>query len=158
MRVAAFCGTFDPITLGHLNIIARSAKLFDKVVVIVSVNRLKNHLFSEEQRLQWVIEATSHLENVECHIYNGLVADACKEFGVDVLVRGIRNGIDSDYEQNMAYMNQEIHPGLDTICLFTDNHLRFCSSSNVRELLKYNLDISRFVPQCVLKTLNQEAV
>ncbi len=155
MTVAAFCGTFDPITLGHVNIIERSARLFDHVVVVVSYNREKTTLFSDKQRLQWVKDACAHLENVECQLYDGLVADACKTFGADVLIRGIRNGVDSEYEQNMAYMNQSIAPGLDTLCFFTDNELRYCSSSNVRELLKFDLDISSLVPNCVVETLNQ---
>ncbi|MBP3853605.1 MAG: pantetheine-phosphate adenylyltransferase [Erysipelotrichaceae bacterium] len=156
MTVAAFCGTFDPITLGHVNIIERSSRLFEKVIVVVSKNSEKRNLFSSQQRVQWVRQACAHLDNVEVQSFEGLVADACETYHADVLIRGIRNMTDCEYEQNMAYMNQSIRPGLDTFCLFTDNDLRFCSSSNVRECLANDLDVSGLVPACVAEELKKE--
>lgn len=155
MSVAAFCGSFDPINLGHLNVIERSSRIFDRVVVVVSNNTDKVTLFTNEQRLEWVKQACAHLDNVSCELYDGLVADACKEFQAEVLVRGVRNAVDLEYEQNMAYMNAKIQPGLDTVCLFTENEYRYCSSSNVRESLKYGLDIRHLVPECVAQTIEK---
>ena len=155
MKTAAFCGTFDPVTLGHVDLIQRASKMFDRLVIFISPNSQKNNMFSRSQRLQWLLEVTKDLENVECYIQDGLVVEACHKVGASVLVRGIRNTIDFEYEKNMAGMNALIDPSIDTICLYTREDLSLCSSSNVREFLKYDLDISSFVPECVLKTIKE---
>ncbi|MBB5182030.1 pantetheine-phosphate adenylyltransferase [Catenisphaera adipataccumulans] len=151
MRKAAFCGTFDPITLGHLDVIKRASRIFEEVVVFVAPNSLKNQMFSEAQRRQWIEEACADLDNVTVRVQHGLTADACRQAGVHVLIRGIRNENDFSYEQNMDFMNHEIDENLDTICFFTRPEYQYCSSSNVKELLKYHQDISHFVPDCVWK-------
>lgn len=156
MTVAAFCGTFDPLTLGHVDLIDRTSKMFDELVVFVSNNSLKNNLFSSQQRLAWLEEICSKYDNVTCAIQNGLVVDACHKVGATVLVRGIRNTIDFEYEKNMANMNALIDSGIDTICLYTRSELELCSSSNVREFMKYDLDISSFVPENVLRDIKKE--
>lgn len=155
MTVAAFCGTFDPVTKGHLDLIERASLMFDKVVVFVSVNSSKNCMFSLEQRLAWLQKSSSHLENVECKIQNGLVIEACKSVGATVLIRGVRNQIDFEYEQNMAVMNHMLDASIETICLFTKPELAHCSSSNVKELLKYKQDIKSFVPTCIVEEVSQ---
>ena len=132
MKTAAFCGTFDPVTLGHVDLIKRASKMFDKLVVFVSPNSLKTNTFSNEQKLAWLNEITKDMSNVECYIQDGLVVEACHKVGATVLVRGI-----------------------DTICLYTREDLALCSSTNVREFIKYGLDISSFVPECVLKTIKE---
>lgn len=156
MTVAAFCGTFDPVTLGHVDVIDRASKIFDELVVFVSNNSLKNNLFSSQQRLAWLEEICSKYENVSCAIQDGLVVDACHKVGATVLVRGIRNTIDFEYEKNMANMNALIDSSIDTICLYTRCELELCSSSNVREFMKYDLDISKFVPENVLRDIKKE--
>ena len=153
---AAFCGSFDPVTKGHLDVIERASKMFDTLVVFVSENSSKNTAFSFEQRLSWLQQATSHLPNVECKIQKGLVVEACKSVNAQVLVRGIRNEQDCMYEQNMAFVNAHLNNNIETICLFTKPEYYLYSSSNVRELLKYGQDISTFVPACVLATLQEE--
>lgn len=155
MKTAAFCGTFDPVTLGHVDLIKRASKMFDKLVVFVSPNSLKTNTFSNEQKLAWLNEITKDMSNVECYIQDGLVVEACHKVGATVLVRGIRNTVDFEYEKNMAGMNALIDPAIDTICLFTREDLALCSSTNVREFIKYGLDISSFVPECVLKTIKE---
>ena len=118
MKIAAFCGTFDPVTYGHLDIIERASKLFDQLVVFISPNSDKNNEFTEEKRLKWLNESTKHLSNVTCKIQSGLVVEACKSVNATVLVRGIRNGVDCTYEQNMAFMNARLNEDIETECLF----------------------------------------
>lgn len=155
MKIAAFCGTFDPVTYGHLDIIERASKLFDQLVVFISPNSDKNNEFTEEKRLKWLNESTKHLSNVICKIQSGLVVEACKSVNATVLVRGIRNGVDCTYEQNMAFMNARLNENIETVCLFTRPEYSLYSSSNVRELFKYGQDISGFVPACVLEDLKK---
>ena len=155
MKVAAFCGTFDPVTYGHLDIIERASKLFDELVVFISPNSDKNNEFTEERRLKWLDESTKHLSNVICKIQSGLVVEACKSVNATALVRGIRNGVDCTYEQNMAFMNARLDENIETVCLFTRPEYSLYSSSNVRELFKYGQDISGFVPACVLEDLKK---
>lgn len=155
MKIAAFCGTFDPVTYGHLDIIERASKLFDQLVVFISPNSDKNNEFTEEKRLKWLNESTKHFSNVTCKIQSGLVVEACKSVNATVLVRGIRNGVDCTYEQNMAFMNARLNEDIETVCLFTRPEYSLYSSSNVRELFKYGQDISGFVPACVLEDLKK---
>lgn len=155
MKIAAFCGTFDPVTYGHLDIIERASKLFDQLVVFISPNSDKNNEFTEEKRLKWLNKSTKHLSNVTCKIQSGLVVEACKSVNATVLVRGIRNGVDCTYEQNMAFMNARLNEDIETVCLFTRPEYSLYSSSNVRELFKYGQDISGFVPACVLEDLKK---
>lgn len=155
MTKAVFCGTFDPVTKGHIDIIERACRIFDTVIVFVSVNSEKTMMFSKEQRLEWLRKAAAHLENVMCKETEGLTVDACKKEGATILIRGLRNSIDFSYEQNMASMNQLIDPSLETICLYTKPEYAICSSSNVKELLKYHLDASALVPACVWNDLKE---
>ena len=154
MKIAAFCGTFDPVTYGHLDIIERASKLFDELVVFISPNSDKNNEFTEARRLAWLNASTKHLSNVTCKIQSGVV-EACKSVNATVLVRGIRNGVDCTYEQNMAFMNARLDENIETVCLFTRPEYSLYSSSNVRELFKYGQDISGFVPVCVLEDLKK---
>lgn len=149
MKKAIFCGTFDPVTLGHVDVIKRASQLFDSLVVFVTPNTDKNTMFSNETRCKWLEEACKDLKNVSCEIQDGLTVDAASKVGAKFLVRGIRNGVDFQYEQNMDYMNQKIDKELDTICFFTKPEYMYCSSSNVKEMMKYDLDFSSFVPSCV---------
>ena len=155
MKIAAFCGTFDPVTYGHLDIIERASKLFDELVVFITPNSDKNYKFTEARRLAWLNASTKHLSNVTCKIQSGLVVEACKSVNATVLVRGIRNGVDCTYEQNMAFMNATLNEDIETVCLFTRPEYSLYSSSNVRELFKYGQDISGFVPACVLEDLKK---
>lgn len=154
--IAAVCGTFDPVTKGHVDLIERASKLFDHLVVFVSPNSEKNDMFHADQRLAWLQDAVSHLENVTCQIQQGLSVEACKRVHAHVLVRGVRNASDCEYEQNMAFMNHIIDDEIETILLYAKPEYMNVSSSNVKELLKYHLDISRFVPACVQRDLGCE--
>lgn len=156
MKVAAFCGSFDPVTLGHVDLIERASKMFDKLVIFISPNSMKTNMFSNEQRLKWLNEIVKDSPHVTCQIQDGLVVEACHRVGATVLVRGIRNVNDFEYEKNMAAMNYLIDNQIDTICLYTKPELELCSSSNVREFMRYGLDISKFVPEIVLNDLRKE--
>lgn len=153
MTTAAFCGTFSPITLGHLDVIERACAIFDKVVVLVSPNSEKVTTFSETQRCGWIREACAHLDNVEVDVQSGLSVASAKAHGATVLIRGIRTIQDFEYEKNMAAMNKLISEDMDTLCLFTKDEYAHCSSSNVREFIKYKQDIRSMVPACVARDL-----
>lgn len=155
MKKAAVFGSFDPLTLGHLDIIERSAKIFDEVHVFVGVNSAKTSMFSLDLRLKWLNESLKDYKNVICHTHSGLSIDACRQYNCSIMVRGIRNGNDFDYEANIAFVNRTIDASVETFCLFANPALAFCSSSNVRELIKYDQDISKFVPQCVISDLSE---
>ena len=153
MTIAAFCGTFDPVTKGHVDLIERSSKQFEKVYVFISSNIQKKEMFSFEQRLRWLQQSCAHLENVECRVQDGLVVDACHSVNATVLIRGIRNTVDFEYEKNMASMNALLDKNIETLCLITRDELANCSSSNVKELLKFKQDVSSLVPSCIVEEL-----
>ena len=155
MTIAAFCGSFDPITKGHLDIIERASRMFEEVYVFISINSGKTSSFSLEQRMNWIKQSCQHLSNVHCRIQNGLSVEACKSVNATVLIRGLRNTLDFEYEKNIAAMNTLLDPCIETINLFTKDEYANCSSSNVKELLKYHQDISRLVPECVLKDIEK---
>lgn len=155
MSKAAFCGTFDPVTKGHMDVIERASKLFDHVYVLIATNSEKTCTYSLDQRLDWLKEACDHLDNVSCFSHKGLSVDACKELGVNVMIRGIRNSIDFDYEQNIAFMNHYLDPSIETISLFTRDEYAHISSTNVKECLKYGRSIHDFVPECVENSLQK---
>lgn len=153
---AAFCGSFDPITLGHMDLITRASSLFEEVIVFVTPNSGKNALFTNEQKVDWIAQACAHLPNVRACIQEGLAVEACRKAGAEVLIRGLRNETDLGYEQNMAFMNYSLDSTVETFCLFCRPEYAFISSSNVRELLKYHQSIEAFVPECVFQALQPE--
>ena len=153
---AAFCGSFDPVTVGHMDLIERSAAVFDRVAVFISRNSQKNSFCTDEQKLAWLEEACSHLHNVDVKIQNGLSVSACLEYGAGVMIRGIREAGEVPYEANMAALNREIDPSIETLALFCKPEYAYISSTNVREFLKYNLSIENFVPECVFRDLQPE--
>lgn len=150
---AGYCGSFDPPTLGHLDVIERAAGMFGSLVVFISCNSAKTPMFSDGQRLAWLQEMTKDMPNVQVCIQTGLSVKACADAGCQVMVRGIRSGMDFEYEQNIEAINRLMDPHLETVLLMARAEYMFCSSSNVRELLKYHQDVSRLVPACVLKDL-----
>lgn len=150
MKVGFYAGSFDPFTNGHLHVIINSAKLFDKVIVGIGVHPKKTRRFDKELMKQTIekILLRENLNNVEVVIYNNLSADVALEYGCTFLVRGIRNGMDYEYEENMASINEEIS-GLDTIYIRAGK-LGNISSSMVMELLRNNKDVSKYLPPEIL--------
>ena len=142
-------GSFDPVTLGHLDIITRASGMFGKVVVAVHVNSSKTPTFSTEERIELLTEAVSGLPNVEIVSFEGLLAEYCKTCGIDTIVKGLRAVSDFEYEFQMAIANKKLNPKLETIFLTADADSTFLSSSMVREIGSMGGDISNFVPACV---------
>lgn len=153
MKTALFPGSFDPFTLGHLDILTRALHLFDKVIVSVGINVRKKGLLKPEKRVELITLSTHHLEGVQVTSFEGLVVDHAKAVGADVLVRGIRQMSDFEFEMSMAFANRRLAPDLDTIFLTPDEAHGLVSASLVREIVAWGGDISSFVPEPVLKAL-----
>ncbi len=150
MNKTVICpGSFDPVTLGHLDIIKRASKMFGKVYIAVLVNSSKTPSFSIEERIELLSDAVKGLDNVEIVSFEGLLAEYCRQHGVDAIVKGLRAVSDFDYEFQMAMANKKINPGLETIFLTADSDSMYLSSSMVREIGSMGGDISNFVPECV---------
>ena len=149
MAIALCPGSFDPVTLGHLDIIERSSRHFDEVIVAVIRNPQKTaSLFSLEDRQQMLKEATQHLTNIRIEFFKGLLVDFARDHGVDAIVKGLRAVSDFDQELQMAQMNQRLS-GIDTFFLSTSPQHSFLSSSLVREVARYGGDVSGMVPKHV---------
>ena len=150
MRVAIYPGSFDPITNGHLDIITRGSKVFDKLIVGVLVNIDKVGLFSIEERVELIKRVTSHLPNVEVVSFNGLLVDLARKYDAKVILKGLRAVTDFEYELQMAQTNRIMNPNIDTIFLTTSLQYAYLSSTTVKEVASYGGDISRFVPAIVV--------
>lgn len=152
---AAYSGTFDPMTFGHLDIVQRAAKMFPKVIVAVGLNPAKNPRFTIEERVELIKASVKHLKNVDVKPFDGLIVDFAREHAVTVLVRGVRSVGDVEYERQMAVMNRDLYPGLDTVMLVPAPEHAHLSSSLVRELAGLGAPIERFVPEPVLPLLRE---
>lgn len=150
MQIAIYPGSFDPVTTGHLNIIERAAKIFDHVIVCVMVNAGKNPLFTLDERVALIKKVTDHLPNVEVDCSDLLLADYAKKRGSCVIVKGLRAGSDFENEFQMAMINRKINPQLDTMFLTAEHQYMSLSSSAVKELGKYNVDLSEFLPKAII--------
>ena len=146
MKTAVCPGSFDPITVGHLDLVERAAAIFDKVIVCVMVNGEKRPMFTPEERLELAQAAVAHIPNAQAVVWSGLLADFAREQGACALIKGARNGMDFDWEQQMAQINRELCPGLDTVVLpARPKHLHI-SSTMVREMIRYQQKLDDYVP------------
>ncbi len=153
MKTAVCAGSFDPVTLGHLDVICRAAELFDQVYVCAVVNSEKSHgLFTPQQRLCLLKKALQHLPNVSAEQYGGLVADYARERQADVLVRGIRGAGDAGDELLMAQVNYDLG-GMDTVLFPARKEHVYLSSTVVRELLQHGADLRPYVPETILEDI-----
>lgn len=152
MRRAVCPGSFDPVTRGHLDIIDRSARLFDEVIVAVLVNQSKQGLFSVEERIEILREVTKNLPNVRIESFRGLLVDYCRDNDAQVVVKGIRAVSDFDYELQMAQMNIGLS-GVETLFMPTNPLYSFVASSLVKEIAKWGGEVSSFVPELVERRL-----
>lgn len=150
---AIYPGTFDPITNGHLDLIARGSRLYDKVVVAVAVNRGKSPLFSLDERVEMVRAVTSDFPNVSVIGFDNLLVECAKQQGADVILRGLRAVSDFEYEFQLAGMNRRLAPDLETVFLTPSEQYEFISSSMIREIARLNGDVSCFVPDLVHQAL-----
>ncbi|MGL4913796.1 MAG: pantetheine-phosphate adenylyltransferase [Romboutsia sp.] len=157
IRKAIFAGSFDPITNGHLDIICRASKIFDELQIGVLYNPNKEGMFNFEERVDLIEKCTSHLNNIKVVSFNGLLVNYCEKNKIDTLVRGIRSGADIEYELQMAHMNKELNPNIETIILPTATKYSFISSSLIKEVLNFDADIKNLVPKVVLEELKRKA-
>ncbi|MBF0580069.1 pantetheine-phosphate adenylyltransferase [Erysipelotrichaceae bacterium RD49] len=158
MRTGVFAGSFDPPTKGHEDIIERASQLFDRVIVMVSPNSAKHGMFTTEQKMKWLQVMTEDLDNVEIALCDGLTIARARELGGTVLIRSMRNEGDYLSEANNAWLNASMKQGMDTLFLIGKPEHSLISSSNVRELLKYNQSIEFLVPACVFEDLQPQFV
>ena len=156
MKTAIYPGSFDPITLGHMDIVRRAAEIFDKLIICVAVNAEKNPMFSLEERLAMVKKATKKFGNVEADTADMLLAEYAKGKGAKLIVKGLR--VISDYEREcqMALMNKKINPELDTLFLPATERYTYLSSSLVKEMAKYGADLRECVPQEIIADITDK--
>ncbi|SDH14293.1 pantetheine-phosphate adenylyltransferase [Chitinophaga filiformis] len=154
-RICLFPGTFDPITLGHTDVIDRSLDLFDEIVVGIGVNSAKTPMFSLEQRMQWIRDIYSHTPKVKVISYEGLTIKSCKEVGAQFILRGIRSIGDFEYEKAIADVNRMMDSSIETIFLSCSPRYSTLASSLVRDVLKYGGDASRLLPENILRELKK---
>ena len=150
MKIAVYPGSFDPVTSGHLNIIRRASKIFDQVIVCVMVNAGKSPMFSLEERVELIRRVTTDLPNVEVDYSYELLADYARKKGKCVIVKGLRAGSDFENEFQMALINRKINPDLDTMFLTAEHQYTYLSSSTVKELGYYGVDLSDFLPEEII--------
>ncbi|MBQ8912612.1 MAG: pantetheine-phosphate adenylyltransferase [Lachnospiraceae bacterium] len=153
MTVAVYPGSFDPVTLGHYDIIKRSSSIFDHVIVGVLNNTSKTPLFSLEERVKMLKDAVEDLPNVSVESFEGLLVDFVKQKKTNVVIRGLRALTDFDLEMQMAQSNRVVAPDVDTVFLSTSIEYSYLSSRVVKEYAKYGVDLKDFVPECVISKL-----
>lgn len=153
MKIGIYPGSFDPVTLGHLDIIERSSKLVDKLIIGVLMNSSKTPLFTDSERVELLYKATSHIKNIEIVSYQGLLVNFAKERQADVIIRGLRAVTDFEYELQLAQTNKKLYPEVETIFLATNVNYAYLSSSVVREIAKYGGDIKQFVPVSIVQSV-----
>lgn len=154
MSIAICPGSFDPITLGHLNIIRRTSRIFDEVIVLIANNSAKtSHMFSVEERVDMATRATERYKNVRVECDDGLLAEYARKYPGAVVVKGLRAVSDFEYEFQMNSINKKINPDMETMFLTSDSKYTFLSSSLVREMASYGADLTGFVPNEIIKEI-----
>lgn len=153
MKIALFPGSFDPITIAHVDILKRALPLFDRIVVGIGLNSSKQNFLSAEKREEMVTKIFAQHTNVEVKLYEGLTVDFCRKINAKYMVRGIRSGSDFEYERAIAQINQTMMPEVETILLLSKPEYSAISSTIVRDILRNNGDVSPFVPKEALKFL-----
>ncbi len=156
MRIAVYPGSFDPITNGHLDIIERASKIFDKVIVGVLKNKNKKPKFSADERVMLIEKATSKLTNVEVASFDGLLVDFARKYGANVIIKGLRTVNDFEYEFQMALLNKTLDSECETMFMMTNSKYSYISSSMVNELAGYNGDLAGLVPTEVIQYIKDK--
>ena len=150
MKIAIYPGSFDPVTSGHLNIIRRAANIFDKLIVCVMVNAGKKPMFTQEERVDLIRRVTTDIPNVEVDCSDDLLAEYARKKGSCVIVKGLRAGSDFENEFQMAMINHKINPALDTMFLTAEHQYMYMSSSMVKELGYYGVELKDFLPEEII--------
>lgn len=155
MRICLFPGTFDPVTLGHTDIIDRALPLFDKIVIGIGRNINKTPMFSDQQRIDWLNEIYADNANVEAVLYDGLTVNCCNEIGAKFILRGIRYVNDFEYEKAIADMNRSLADNIETVFLTCLPQFTSVASTLVRDVLRNGGDVSKFLPKAVNKSIKK---
>ena len=155
-RLAVYAGSFDPITLGHIDLVERASALFSDVVVAIGAHPTRTPLFSFEERLALVEPVVKQFPNVTVAAFDGLLIDYCRKVGARVIVRGLRAATDFEYELQIAHANADLHPEVDTVFLPTRTKHGFLSASLVREIASHGGDVSRYAPKAVCDALKKK--
>jgi pantetheine-phosphate adenylyltransferase len=145
-NIAVFPGTFDPITVGHVDIVNRASSMFDEIIIAIGVNTKKTTLFNLEKRKEWVKIAFANNPKVRVEAYEGLTVDFCKTVNATFLLRGLRNGTDFDYESHIAQLNKALWNNIETIFIMCNPELSYISSTLVRDLIIHKADYQRYLP------------
>lgn len=153
MRHCIYPGTFDPITCGHLDVLERAARLFDRVTVAIAENAGKAPLFSSHQRLEMIRPNVAHLPHVSVTAFSGLLVEFCMEQRADAIIRGLRALSDFEFEFNMALMNRHLEPKMETLFVMPNEQFSYTSSTLVKQVARYGGDVSHFVPPNVAEAL-----
>lgn len=153
MRIAVYPGSFDPITNGHLDVIRRASKLYDRLIVGVLDNINKKPLFSALERKAMIDEEIKDFKNVSCDVFSGLLVDFAKQNGASVIVKGLRTVADFEYEFQMALLNKSLNPEYETMFMMTDSKYSYISSSMVKEVAKYKGELEGLVPSNVISKI-----
>ena len=148
-KTAVFSGSFDPPTWGHIHLVERILPLFGEVIVAIGCNSDKKTLFSTEERLELLQRSFQHLPQIKIKSYSGLTVDFCRQQNAQYLIRGIRNGIDFEYEKSMAQLNSDLNPAVETIFIVPDAASQNVSSSLIRELIKHHGDFQKYLPESI---------
>jgi len=154
-RICLFPGTFDPLTLGHVDIINRCLHLFDKIIVGIGINTIKEPMFSAEQRLLWIKEIYEDQPKVEGATYEGLTVNFCKQIGARFIVRGIRYVSDFEYEKTIADANRTLDPGIETFFLTGEPKYTSVASTIVRDIIRNKGDASHFLPEMIADSIRK---
>ena len=155
MRIAVYPGSFDPVTKGHLDIIRRASKTFDKVYVAILTNSSKTPMFSLEQRLDWLKRSTADIENVEIDSFSGLLVNYLKEKNANIIIKGLRAVSDFEYEFQMALMNRKLNPDVETLFMMTSGKYSYLSSSIVKEVARHKASLEGLVPEFMIEEISK---
>ena len=152
-KIAIFPGTFDPFTNGHLDIVNKSLKIFDKVIIAIGYNAAKKHLFTAEKRIEWIKSVFENEPRIEAEVYEGLTHEFCNKKNAGFIIRGLRTSLDFEYEKQIAFVNELLNNNIFNVFLVSDQSLSSVSSTIVRDLIIHNGNYERFVPPQIISDL-----
>ena len=146
-KIAIFPGSFSPFTIGHQSIVDKALPLFDKIVISIGINSEKPQYFSIDKRMQWIKDVYNNNPKIDVKQYKGLTVDFCKKENTNYILRGLRDSHDFKFEKNIAHMNKELNPNIETIFIITPPEISHISSSIIRDIIKNGGDVSKFIPK-----------